>query len=111
MPYVRVEPEMFLEHGGVEVFHVYRDGTNEPWSYWFTIDPDTADDGYAHGKGGHFDVRRFVGRWENTPNVAQWDEWWQPRFKTEDDAVKALICTAIDQGHIAPSPIKGTSDV
>lgn len=100
MPYIRIEPDLYLEHGGVEIFHVYRDGTSEPWGYWFTTNPDTADDSFGHGKGGHFDARMFVGQWSQTPNVQQWEDWWRPRFKAEENAIKALIRSAIDAGRL-----------
>jgi hypothetical protein len=43
----------------------------------------------------------FVRRWETTPTVAQWEDWWKPRFTTEDEAVQALITTEIDAGRLS----------
>jgi len=106
MPYVYVEPELFMEHGDVEVFHVYRDGTDEPWDYWFTTNPETADASYGHGSGGHFDTRMLAGKWEDTPTIVQWEDFWRRRFKTEDDAIEALIKSAIDNKVIPHSSEK-----
>lgn len=96
MPYIKVEPDVFMEHDGVEVFNVY-DGTSEPWKYWFTTNAETADDCFGHGQGGHFDARRLVGIWPDTPNCQQWDDWWKPRFNDEIEGIEALIRTAIDE--------------
>jgi hypothetical protein len=104
MPYAYVEPSIYLEHKGVEVFHVYRDGTDEPWSYWFTTNPKTADDCHAHGEGGHFDARMLARQWSETPSVRQWDDWWRPRHRREDEAIEALIRKEIDAG-LLPKPI------
>lgn len=39
MPYVWVEPETFLEHNGVIIYHVYKnDNINDVRSCWYTID-------------------------------------------------------------------------
>lgn len=39
MPYVWVEPETFLEHNGVTIYHVYRnDNINDVRCYWYTVD-------------------------------------------------------------------------
>ena len=40
MPYIWTEPELFVEHQGVSVYHVYKDGY---WDcgcrvYWYTTD-------------------------------------------------------------------------
>jgi len=69
MPYRWVEPELFIEHNGVKVYHVYKSGNeNDQMSYLFTTDmscDDSEDDSEFH-----FDVREksselskvFVGR-------------------------------------------------
>lgn len=103
MPYVYVEPEVFINHNGVDIFHAYRDGTNEPWTYWFTTNPATADNSHGHGLGGWFDVRRLTGKWSDTPSVAAWDEWWRCRFMHESEALDALIKEAIDDGRLPNS--------
>lgn len=57
MPYEWVEPEMFLEHEGVAVYHCYDDGSMVSW-YWYTVDP--SDCNYKDpeiGSDAQFDVR------------------------------------------------------
>lgn len=96
MPYIRIAPECFHEYGGVEVYHLYEQ--DEPIEYWFTTNPDNADE---FGKEGQFDVRMSVGLWGTTPTVAQWGDWWKPRHLSEDHAMIALIEAAIDAGRIS----------
>lgn len=100
MPYVKVDPEIYLTHKGVDVFCTYGDGFDSPCTYWFTTNPDTADECHMHGTGGHFDARMFVRLWGTTPTVAQWEDWWRPRFRTEEEAIEALIETEIDNGRL-----------
>lgn len=41
MPYklVDIEPEVFVAHGGVTVYHAYKDGeVDRPLSFWYTTD-------------------------------------------------------------------------
>lgn len=96
MPYRYVEPDLFLTHNGVEVFCTYHSGGDSPSScYWFTLDPKDADDSQSA-----FDARQFAG-FSQTPTVGAWDDWWKPRFRTEDEAIEALVKTAIDDGRIA----------
>jgi hypothetical protein len=99
MPYVRVDPDLYLEHRGVEVFPLYEvDGA--PCSYWFTTNPDNADDFLGHGKEGQFDVRKFTRLWPDCPTVAQWNDWWKPRFRLEEEAIQALIEQEIEAGRL-----------
>ncbi len=101
MPLVQVEADLFLERKGVEVFHTYPDGLIENVSrYWFTTDPETADHSCAHGERGHFDVRLLAARWSQTPSVGQWEEWWKPRCRTEDEAMAMLLQRAIDEERL-----------
>jgi hypothetical protein len=101
MPLTHVEPDVFLEHSGVEVYHIYEDyGLGGPVSYWFTTDPSTSDDFFGHRNRGQFDARLLAARWSETPTVTQWDDWWQPRFTTEHDAIEALIESAIEEGRL-----------
>lgn len=101
MPYAYRKPDIAFEHGGVAIYPVYKDGmADNPWDFWFTTDPETADECHAHGERGHFDVRMFAARWSQTPTIHQWDEFWEPRFRTEQDAIEALIRSAIDDGRI-----------
>lgn len=97
MPYLYVEPSVYLEHQDVLVFETYDAGTNEPCKYWFTLEPEAADDG---GGDRQFDVRSFVGEWPGTPTVRQWEDWWKPRFRLEHEAIAALLEKAIDEGKI-----------
>ena len=58
MPYDWVEPEKFMEHRGLTVYHIYRndsyaDGTSDYW-YTFSIQGCETD---SHGEEGTFDVR------------------------------------------------------
>lgn len=99
MPYVRIDPDLRLEHKGVEVFPLC-DEMGCANDYWFTTDPDNCDEFYGHGNRGHFDVRMFAGKWSRTPNVAEWEEFWKARFTLENECIDALIRSAIDDGKI-----------
>lgn len=91
MPY-RIEhfdAEMRLSHAGIDVFCTYEDGAI--WRYWYSTDPEG---------GNEFDARQFARISEGTPTVAAWEEWWKPRFKTEDEAIDALIIAAIEDGRV-----------
>lgn len=99
MPFAYVEPDIFISHQGVDVFHTYKDGGDRHSPLWFTTDPKTADDCYSHGQRGHFDVRYFT-RLANPQNEAVWQGWWKPRFRTEDEAIEALIKTEIEAGRL-----------
>ena len=96
MPYRYVEPDEFITHQGVTIWHAYRDGTDEPHTYWFTTKPEQADG----GGDGWFDARRLTGLWSDTPTIAQWEGWWSPRYRVEDEAIEALIRTGIEEGRI-----------
>jgi hypothetical protein len=45
MPSGYIEPDVFLEHNGVTVYHTYKDDwyENGPLTYWFTLD-ESGDD-------------------------------------------------------------------
>lgn len=104
MPLVQVEPDIRLEHNGVTVFETYPDGfIDGPSYYWFTTDPKTSDGSWEHGRNGHFDARILTGLWPGTPTVGVWDDWWKPRFRTEDEAIDMLIRKAIDEGRLPHS--------
>lgn len=100
MPYVRVEPDFHLEHQGVEVFHLHDAGDSSPNRYWFTTNPDNADEFYGHQCKGQFDARLLAARWADTPNTGEWEDYWKPRFTREQEAIEALIRGAIDTGNI-----------
>ncbi len=93
MPYRYVEPDIFITHSGIDVFYTYRDDSS-PFKYWFTLDMQDADDSHAG-----FDARLFAG-FSQTPTVGAWEDWWKPRFRTEDEAIEALVKIAIDDGRI-----------
>jgi hypothetical protein len=99
MPYTYTEPAIFTERSGVTVWHMY-DEMSCPMKYWFTTDAETADEFHGHGRCGNFDARLFACRWATTPTIAQWEDFWKPRFQTEDEAVAFLIHDAIDTGRI-----------
>lgn len=51
MPYSRewIPNELFYEHGGVRIYHSYKDDEieNGPFSFWFTLDDnDSYDDAF-----------------------------------------------------------------
>lgn len=100
MPYVQVEPDVYLEHKGVTVWHTYKEGTDEECQYHFTTDPKTADECHFHGTRGHFDARLLAARWERTPTVGAWNDYWKPRFRTEEECIEALIRAAIEEGRL-----------
>ena len=113
MPYktIWVEPEVFLEHNGVTVYHTYRDddfdqGAN--W-YWFTLREDGDEDK------GAFDIRDLDTdklldhpppywngtEWDSaTPQerdaiMEAWNKWYESGF---DEARQAVLKHAIDNG-------------
>jgi hypothetical protein len=47
MPYEWVDPEMFLEHKGVKVWHCYKDDVVS--GCWFTTDPSDCDTEFDNG--------------------------------------------------------------
>ena len=61
MPYTHewVEPELFLEYKGVEVYHSYRDDDygNGPWEYWFQVQLTDDTEGTTEDDMHEFDVR------------------------------------------------------
>ena len=101
MPYAYREPDVALEHNGVTIWPVYKDGmADETWNYWFTTDQETCDQCHGHVEYGHFDARMLAGRWSETPTVDEWEKFWKPRFRREREAIDALIRIAIDEGRL-----------
>jgi hypothetical protein len=80
MPMIWVEPEVFLEHEGVTVYHAYKHGgLGSRLRYWFNTDPDETDVF-------DFDVRSLP-------------DW------TDDGSADSTIRSAIDHGLIpCPEP-------
>ena len=113
MPYktVWVEPEVFLEHNGVTVYHTYKDDDIEQGAdrYWFTLREDGGEDE------GAFDIRYVdpLGLLRNHPPLKcgpswdsatpqerdaiteAWAEWYESGF---DEARRAVLRNAIDKG-------------
>jgi hypothetical protein len=86
MPYLNPEtiaPEIALEHGGVTVFHTYRDGVLEEgrMTCWFTLNPDDLEEL------DHFDVRELRAWVDISPG-------------DEDTRILAALRHAIDNGEI-----------
>lgn len=88
MPYSSqwVDPELFLSHRGIKVYHTYKDDDMEQGSrtYWFTLDPLEGE-----GTGGEalFDVRDLPG----FVDAASYFEMLE--------TAKQVIRTAIDAGY------------
>jgi hypothetical protein len=59
MPYIWEDAAVFLEHGGVTVYHIYKNDLRESGcrTYWYGLTPDCSDGGY---EGGEFDVRELT---------------------------------------------------
>jgi len=106
MPYSQhwIEPEQFLEHKGVRVFHSYEDDDIEqgPRKYSFILDPLGSD--YDDS----FDVRELK-NWQEPPrppylsepgadtpaNRAAWDHFLN---EAEPNAIRQAIIAAIELG-------------
>jgi hypothetical protein len=109
MPFktTRVDPELFLTHAGVDVFHTYKDDDIDQGRkrFWFTT--REFDDK------GHFDVRELDSAHmldqhppyinasrtpeENLELQARWDRWHDV---DEPAAIHAIIVASIDAGLI-----------
>ena len=112
MPYktIWVEPEVFLEHSGVTVYHTYKDDDIEQGAswYWFRLDQEENDEG-------EFDIRdldplgllrnnsptRGGPGWgaaspeEKDAIMEAWAKWHESGF---DEARRAVLRNAIDKG-------------
>ena len=58
MPYQWVEPELFLEQGGVAVYHCYDDQGHASY-FWYTTDPHDDNCDWAKSDSAQFDVREL----------------------------------------------------
>jgi hypothetical protein len=56
MPYEWLEPELFLEHAGVAIYHCY-DDDNVVSTYWYTTDASDCNVDAPAGESSQFDVR------------------------------------------------------
>jgi hypothetical protein len=76
MPYQWIDPELFLEHNGVAVYHCYED--DGPVSYyWYTTDPSDDNRVWSKPETAQFDVRTLpdlgldVNDFENHATIIQ----------------------------------------
>lgn len=139
MPYVTEHQpaELFMEHAGVEVFHVYKNNDVDQGArtYWFAVHDD-GDDDASDGNDGVFDVRclpeppspprlddhpPFIGvdhgreagfesyeDWKGSPEYARRRALWDIWHDTgEADAVRNRIRHAIDIGMITSAGVAG----
>lgn len=132
MPFVTEHrpAELFMEHAGVKIYHVYKDNDMEQGArtHWFAIHED-GDDEDVHGYNGVFDVRclpappmpprlgdqpPYIGAehgreagfdnyddWKDSPEYARRRALWDIWHDTgETAAVRNTIRHAIDIGLI-----------
>jgi hypothetical protein len=88
MPYEWVDPEVFVEHAGVTVYHIYKNdfagqGTR---TYHFGTGIGCSDEN--PGENGEFDIR-------NLPGAAGLD-------LDDVEVARAFLMAAIDDGHLTP---------
>lgn len=92
MPYrtEMVDPEVFVEHLGVTVYHIYKnDDIDEgPRAYWFTTNVNGSDND-GHGQDGTFDVRSLEAA-TGIVTVGDFDE----------DATRRAVRKAIESGEV-----------
>jgi hypothetical protein len=91
-----VDPEVFLEHNGVTIYHIYKNDDIDASAreFWFTVDPDQGSDDNGHGTGGTFDVRQLPipkagPSLRDQPPFLGYEEGERLGFKTYDDWVKS----------------------
>jgi len=91
MPYEWIEPEVFMEHSGVVVYHVYKDDSPQNGGareYWFCLEAcESMDDG-----GNTFDVRSLPAYGLSK----QLNDTYADLFP--GDALKQVIAHEIDAG-------------
>ncbi|MCO5067052.1 MAG: hypothetical protein M9924_22055 [Rhizobiaceae bacterium] len=142
MPYVTESrpAELFMEHKGVEIYHVYRnDDLHEgPRTYWFAVHDDGQDDN-AHGTDGVFDVRclpdpgnsppladqpPFIGadqgkelgfasyhEWKGSAEYKRRRQLWRDWHETiEPQAIKSTIRHAIEIGIITTHGVQADTE-
>jgi hypothetical protein len=94
MPYITtwVEPEVFMVHKGIKVYHVYMNDEIEQGSsrYWYTTNAEQRDDAEDSFE---FDVRR-LGTW--TADLSKLDYYGDEETKEIIDAIAA----ALDSGEL-----------
>lgn len=93
MPYRTewVDPEVFLEHNGVTIYHVYKGDDVECGRrfYWFGTTIHASDDDDDDGES--FDVRDLPGAHAALSYVP---------FAEQEPVVRQLIVAAIDNGRL-----------
>jgi hypothetical protein len=110
-----IDPELFLEHRGVRVFHTYKDDDYDQGvkRYWFTLNSlcGELDQLCLEQPCRHvFDVRELP-TWQapesppycihenDTPeNHAAWEQYWEK----ECAAIRSAIAAAIERGELRP---------
>jgi hypothetical protein len=87
MPHMYVDAELFMDYGGVQIFHIYKDDDIEQGarSFWYSTEVNGADH-EAHGENGTFDVRC----------LSTWPEGAVDGFTV----VRQAIRDAIDKGEL-----------
>ncbi len=107
---VRVDPELYLKHQEIRVYHIYHndDLDQGPTAYWFTVEPACGAEDAQCGQNPcrHvFDVRELptwqppsqpplcIGKDDNPENYRAWENYWQ----LLDPATRSAIIAAIDQ--------------
>ena len=92
MPYHWIDPELFLEHAGVAVYHCYDDDSMVS-TYWYTTEITDCNVDAPELEGGQFDVRDFpnLGLDPNDPNNHP-----------------AIIQNAIQEGLLTGEPVVKT---
>lgn len=105
MPYAWLDPEVFLVHRGVTVYHVYKDDRPDNRMNWrFTTDRLSDE----HNAEAYFDCRAVADRLKGqfTPELLA--DLHDPKV----EAVRAVVTAGIDAGLIVPheEPGKKTAD-
>lgn len=117
MPYTEnwVDPEIFLVHNDITVYHCYKDDEmhHGPLKYTFTTKIDSRIDN-SEDNPYVFDVKNLPnwspcghppflrGKGNTFRNKNAWNKWHSEGV--EDKHIKRFICNAIDSGHIKTPP-------
>ena len=84
MPMKYVEPEVYLVHNGITIYHTYGDSFTDRKEYWFSTDHDEDNEEY------HFDVRDMFHRIYKY-KVPRLDDVDNSEFPSIEDVVKESI--------------------
>ena len=107
MPYITqwVDPEVFLEHEGVKIFHTYKDDdwANGPMTYWYSTSDNDGEN--------QFDVRdlrlcasdpdQVVDALTHPPllkETSAYQEKMSGELTNEQEVITEIIRRAIEQG-------------